>query len=71
MGRECFTLNTVMIKAIHQTQCPLHIAVILYFLGFSPFPPIFYCSIQGMRKGFSRISMIYAIVKLQYLFTNK
>ena len=30
-GKACFTVNTVMIKTIRQTQCPLHIAVVLYF----------------------------------------
>ena len=42
MGETCFTMNTVMMKTIRQTQCPLHIAVVSY-LCFFPFSPIFYC----------------------------
>ena len=41
--KACFTVNTVMIKTTHQTQCPLHIAVVSCFSWFSfPFSPIFY-----------------------------
>ena len=37
MGKACFTVNTVIIKTIRQTQCPLHIAVVSSFSLFFPF----------------------------------
>ena len=37
MGKACFTVNTVIIKTIRQTQCPLYIAVVSSFSLFFPF----------------------------------
>ena len=37
MGKACFTVNTVIIKTIRQTQCSLHIAVVSSFSLFFPF----------------------------------